>query len=114
MTNALSWGKHRENLCSKLAQKLSGLRRIKQNVPQGLLSVIYQATIQPHIDYCVTVWGNAQYIYIYINKIQVLQNRAARIICNNFDWNVSASGLVKSHGWVGLALKKDRIILWVL
>ncbi len=35
-------------------------RRIKQKVPQGLLlSLIYQTTIQPHIDYCVIVWGYA-------------------------------------------------------
>ena len=75
ITNTFSWSKHIENLCSKLAQKISMLRRIKQKVPQGLLSVIYQTTIQPHIDYCITVWGYAPDIYI----IQVLQNRAARI-----------------------------------
>ena len=72
------------------------LRRIKQKVPQWLLSVIYQTTIQPHIDYCITVWDYAP--DISINKIQVLQNRAARIVCDNFDWNVSASALVKCLG----------------
>ncbi len=65
ITNTLSWSKHIENLYSKLAQKISMLRRIKQKVPQGLLSVIYQTTIQPHIDYCITVWGYTPDIYTY-------------------------------------------------
>ncbi len=69
----------------------------------------YYTLIQPYIDYCITVWGYAP--DRYINKIQVLQNRATRVICDNFDWNMSASALVKSL--VGLALKKDGIILWV-
>ncbi len=45
---------------------------------------------------------------IYLNKIQVPQNRTARIICNNFDWNVSASALVKSLGWFSLSEQEAR------
>ncbi len=64
ITNTLSWGKHIENLCSKLAQKTSILRRMKQKVPQGLLSVIYQTTIQPYIDHCIIIWGYAHDISV--------------------------------------------------
>ncbi len=83
------------------------LRRIKQRVPQLFLSVVYQTTIQPHIDYCITAWGYS--LDIYINKIQVLQNRAARIICDNSDWNVSASAfkLVKTQGWFSVKERRD-------
>ncbi len=45
----------------------------------------------------------------YINKIQVLLNRVARIICDNLDWNVSSSALVKSLGW--FIVKEKRNIL---
>ncbi len=38
--HTFSWSKHIENLCSKLAQKISVLRRIKQKVPQGL-TIVY-------------------------------------------------------------------------
>ncbi len=51
------------------------------------------------------IWGYEP--DIYINKIQVLQNRAARIICDNFDWNVSASALVKSLGWFSVNERRD-------
>ncbi len=60
--------------------------RIKQKVSQGVLSVIlpdYKTTIQAHMDYYIMITGYSP--DIYLNKIQVLQNRAVRIMCNNFD-----------------------------
>ena len=31
--------------------------RVRHLVPQATLHLIYQALIQPHFDYCNTVWG---------------------------------------------------------
>ena len=63
------------------------------------------ATIQSHFDYCITVWGdsfNANYC-----KLQSLQNRAARIITDNFDWNVSARTYDHCFGWLNVCQRKD-------
>ena len=34
-----------------------------------MLDIVYKTIIQPHIDYCVTVWAYARDVHIY--KIQV-------------------------------------------
>ena len=73
------------------------LRRIKYKLNQAQLLDIYNSIIEPHIDYCITVWGYAT--DIHLNKIQRKQNRAARIITNNYDWSTSGTSLVKELGW---------------
>ena len=54
-------------------------------------------SVQPHIDYCITVWGGAANIYIV--QVQRLQNKAARIITGVYDWEVRGCDLVKQLGW---------------
>ncbi len=46
----------------------------------------------------------------HVNKIQVLQNKAAKLIRDNFDWNISASPLVKSLGWFSARERRDYFI----
>ena len=41
-----------------------------------------------------------------MSKLQGYQNRAGRIICNNFDWDVHGIDLVQSLGWQTL---RDQI-----
>ena len=51
---------------------------MKMFVPQATLISVYNATVQPHFDYCSLVWdiGNAY----SLEKLQKMQNRAARVI----------------------------------
>ena len=45
------------------------------------------ATIQSVIDYGITIWGFApKYL---INKVQKFRNRAASLITNNFNYDIS-------------------------
>ena len=54
--------------------------------------------IQSQFDYCITVWGAcSQYL---IDNLQRLQNRAARIITNNYDYSISPVTIVKSLNWM--------------
>ncbi len=69
-----------KNICKKITSGISALRRIKPFVDKDTLISIYNAIVRPHFDYCCEVWnvlGETQ-----SNKLQKLQNRAARIIMN--------------------------------
>ena len=68
---------------------------------------IYQTTIQPHIDYCLTVWGYTG--SIHIDKVQRLQNRAASIITGNYDFNIRGLQLVKELGWLNIRERRDYL-----
>ena len=50
------------------------MKRVRHLVPQATLHLRYQALIQPHFDYCVSVWGTCE--VILQAKLQKLQNRA--------------------------------------
>ncbi len=104
----LSWAIHIEKLCNKIAPKVGLLRRLKHIVPNECLRAIYVATVQSHIDYCLTVWGYAP--DIYLNKVQSLQNRAARIITGNYDRNIRGIQLVRDLGWLNLRQRRDYFV----
>ena len=57
---------------------------------------LYRSIIEPHFRYCCSVWGCCS--STDKNRLQKLQNRAARIItCSRFD--ASAVPIIKSLGW---------------
>jgi len=103
--NTLSWEQHIDNLCTKISPKVELLRRIKYKLGKSQLIDIYNSIVQPHIDYCITVWGYAA--DVHLNKIQRIQNRAARIITNNYDWSVRGLFLVKQLGWYNIKERRD-------
>ena len=56
---------------------------------------IYVTAVQPCIDYAISVWGQTSEYNIY--KIQRLQNYAARLVTNNFDYvNCRSADIVKT------------------
>ena len=54
------------------------MRRIKPFVPEGSLVTLYKALIQPYFDYCRPLWDTCD--KTLKDKLQILQNRAARVI----------------------------------
>ncbi len=72
--------------------------KLKYKLPAEQLNIIYQSIIQPHVDYCISVWGQTSESNITLLKR--LQNRAARIITVAYDWTLSATLLVKQLGWM--------------
>ena len=65
--------------------------------------------IQPCIYYALTVWGYAS--QVNIDKIQRLQNRAARMVTGNYDFiNFRGIDLVKDLGWMNIIQRRNYFI----
>ena len=102
--NKLDCSSHIGKLTKKVASGIGAIKRIRHLVPQATLHLIYQALIQPHFDYCNIVWGNCG--ITLLNKIQKLQNRAARVLTySNYDAN--AGHLFELLGWKNLASRQQ-------
>ena len=102
----LMWNDYVEKLCKKLNAKISVLSRTKHYVTHDSLLDIYRSTIQPNIDYCITAWGYTS--NCNIDKVQHMQNRAARVIYGNFDFvNVRGLDLVKQLGIHNIRQRRD-------
>ena len=70
-----------------------------------MLKIIYQTTVQPVIDYCITLWAYAP--STQVNKVQRFQNRAARIVSGVRDWNVSGLSIVNALGWMTVVQRRN-------
>ena len=89
---------------------ISRLSRLKSVLPSQMLMYIYTSIIQPKIDYAISIWG---YTTAHnINKVQRLQNRAARILTGNFDYvNTRGIDLVKNLGLMNVIQRRDYFML---
>ena len=73
--------------------------RVKPFVPQSTLLSIYNSLVQPHFDYCSLVWGNSG--KTSSNKLQKLQNRAARVITSS-SYDADVDSLFHKLSWKDL------------
>ena len=102
----LSWNLQTDCISKKLVFIISRLSRLKPVLPSQMLMYIYMSIIQPKIDYAISIWGYAT--AHNINKVQRLQNRAARILTGNFDYvNTRGIDLVKTLGLMNVSQRRD-------
>jgi hypothetical protein len=83
-----------------LVSKMIGvLRTLKPLLPLSALVLIYNSLIQPHFDYCSVIWDNlAKGLG---QKLQRMQNRAARIIPGS-DYYTPSSEILRSLNWTNV------------
>jgi len=98
------WSGHIEKVTNKFDSSIGAIKRVRHLVLQATLHLIYQALIQPHFDYCNTVWENCG--ITFRNKLQKLQSGAARVLTySNYD--VDGGYLFKLLEWKNLAYQQQ-------
>ena len=102
--NTLNWRAQINKICKALGAKIAHLKHLRKLFNNQMLMYIYNTYVQPIIDYGITIWGHAP--SVELNKIQRLQNMCARIILDNFDFNIRGIDLVKKLKWMNV---KERI-----
>ena len=81
---------------SKVSRGLGLLKHAKNFLPFSALTSLYTSIIEPHFRYCCSVWGCAG--TTEINRLQKLQNRAARIVTNSC-FDTPSNQLIETLGW---------------
>ena len=80
------------------------LKYCKNFVSMETLKDIYRSIVEPHLNYCCSVWGCSG--ITRIESLQKLQNRAARIVtCSSYD--APSEPLRKELGWLSV---KEMIV----
>ena len=72
--------------------------RIKTSVLQSTLISVYNSIILPHFDYCSLVWDIAIGNAYWLERLQKLQNRAARVITGK-SYDVRSRDILKEICW---------------
>ena len=96
MDNSLDWTDQARAASSKVSRGLGLLKRAKKFIPLSALTSLYTSIIEPHFRYCRSVWGCTG--TTEINRLQQLQNRAARIVTNN-SFDTASNQLIEKLHW---------------
>ena len=99
----LTWDSHVTQIVKKCNRSLAQVGRVKDLLPRQQRIAVVNALIIPHIDYCCSVWGNTT--QNNIRRLQVVQNRAARLAlgCDRY---THVDSMLKTLGWLTV---RDRI-----
>jgi hypothetical protein len=78
LDETLSWNEQVNAITTKVNRGLNVLKRLREFLNLETLLIAYKTLVQPYFDYCSQVWGGLG--STLSDKLQRLQNRAARII----------------------------------
>ena len=99
LDDGLTWESHVSAMISKVSMVIGVLRRLKSLLPLSALVLICNSLIQPHFDHCNVIWDNLA--KGLAQKLQRMQNRAARIITGS-DYYTRSSEILRSFNWTNL------------
>ena len=102
--NSLTWKCQIENIKGKVSRAIGLLKYCKNFVSMETLNDIYRSIVEPHFNYCCSVWGCSG--ITRIESLQKLQNRAARIVTGS-SYDAPSVPLRKELGWLSV---KEMIV----
>ena len=97
ITSDMSWNTHITNIISKASKNLGFLKRnLQSNVP-SVKERAYKALVRPILEYAPTVWD--PYTLENINRVEMIQRRAARYVLNQYGRRSSVNAMLKELKW---------------
>ncbi len=64
----LTWKFHIDKTTNSICCNIALLRRIRKHLHHQSRITFYKSYVQPHIDYCNTVWGQS----LHVNRIHIV------------------------------------------
>jgi hypothetical protein len=106
LNNQLKWNNHISNITSKANSTLGFLRRNLQIGSRDIKTRAYQTLVRPTLEYSCSVWD--PYERTYINKIEMVQRRAARFVTGKYDRRASVTLMLEELGWTSLEERRRQ------
>ena len=104
LSSDLTWAHHVDYITPKINQRLGLLRRIRHLLPIRARLLFYNGLVLPLFDYADMVWGDKNNV-THMNNIQVLQNKAAKIILDQPLYSSASEALAKLN-WITLERRR--------
>ena len=98
----LTWDAHIASVSKKVSSVIGVINKIMPLVPT---SNFYQSIVEPYLDYYSILWDDIS--DQLTDKLQILQNRAARVI-TGADYRMPTSELLSKLGWASLKEKRNK------
>ena len=95
--NKLSWAEHISNTVSKVNKVLGLLRRNLYSCSPFVKETAYKLLVRLRLEYCSSIWD--PYHQEYKNKLESVQRRAARFVCNDLRRQSHVSDMLRDLNW---------------
>ena len=105
----LKWDDHINRVTAKANRTLGLVRRNIKTNNQEIKTVAFNTLVRPVLDYASSVWD--PHLQKDIAKVQAVQRRAARYVCNRFHNTSSPSDMLTELDWEPLATRRAKIKL---
>ena len=93
----LKWREHVTFAIGKISRAMRIFKYAKKYLPLEIVKNMYTSLVEPHFRNCCSLWGYCG--ETLLDKLQKLQNRAARIVTNSY-YDASSLPLTGSLGWL--------------
>ena len=91
---------HIDHISKKVERNLGVTKHVKNCVPSQSLIMLYITLVEPYFRYCSTTWGKCG--QTLLDKLQTLQNRAARIVKGAKFEEADHNQLLRSLEWLSI------------
>jgi hypothetical protein len=108
----MSWRSHIDKTVKKANSTLGFLRRNLKVSNQDTKTAAYKTLVRPTIEYCSSVWS--PHTKDAINKIEMVQRRAARYVTNRYRNTSSVTSMLGDLEWDTLETRRKKIRLTMM
>ena len=111
LSKDLSWNEHINSITAKANRTLGFVKRNVKTKNEKVKELAYKTLVRPQVEYASPVWS--PHTKENINKIEMIQRRAARWVKYNFSSYDSVTDMLCELGWRSLANRRidARMIL---
>ena len=86
MNSSLTWDDHLKMIRRKISKSIGIITKIRRNVPDSTLIMLYHTLVQPYLEYCNFIWATDSSSSIALVSLFCKQKRAIRVISFS-KWN---------------------------
>ena len=104
--NNLKWNKHVDNITANATKQLNFLKRNLKVPSPKIKERAYQSLVRPKLEYNCCTWDPHQ--QNQINKLEMVQRRAARYVTNRFHNTSSVGDMLQDLNWPTLQQRRLR------
>ena len=112
INNKLSWAEHISKTTSKANSVLGLLRRNLYSCSSKVKETAYTTLVRPKLEYCSSIWD--PYHQEHKNRLEAVQRRAARFVCNDHRRKSSVSSMIADLNWKSLEERRSIARLTLL
>ena len=99
--NSLTWNEQIGFISTKIKCNVGMMKRVRDSIPKDSLITLYKNLVETYFRYCNTVWGRCG--KSYIDKLQTLQTRVARIVTRVSYEDADHAILLRELEWLSIS-----------